>query len=28
MLKRKKQFYWTDDKLYKAKMVAFKKLVA
>lgn len=28
MLKRKKQFYWTDDKLYQSKLVEFKKLVA
>lgn len=28
MLKRKKQFYWTDDKLYNSKLIEFKKLVA
>ena len=28
MLKRKKQFYWTDEKLYKSKKIEFKKLVA
>jgi transposase len=28
MLKRKKQFYWADEKLYKAKLVEFRKSVA
>lgn len=28
MLKRKKQFYWTDEKLYKAKLNQLNKLVA
>lgn len=28
MLKHKKQFYWTNDKLYKSKLIEFKKLVA
>ncbi len=28
MLKRKKQFYWINEKLYKSKLSEFKKMVA